>query len=377
MAKRRGNNEGSIYRRKDGYWVGQYGVRTAVGIKTRYVYGKRRKDVREKLARAIADRDGGLVYDAGNLTVGEYLGRWLEDSVRGSVKAVTFESYERLVRMHIAPALGQLKLKALTPAHVQGFYRSKLDAGLSARTVQYLHAVLHRALKQALRWNLVPRNACEAVDPPRPSRGEIRPLSPAQARALLRAASGDRLEALYVLAVHCGMRQGELLGLRWDDVDLDAGMLQVRRTLTGSQGGRPVFTGPKTAKSRRAIKLNAATAEALKRHRQRQLEGRIAHAGLWQDHGLVFATGVGTPLNRHNLSRRSFGALLEQAELPKIRFHDLRHKCATILFSRSQHPKLVQELLGHATVAITLDTYSHVLPGMGDGLADAMGQALG
>jgi integrase len=143
---------------------------------TRYIYGKRREDVREKLTRAIADRDGGLVYDAGNITVGEYLTRWLEDSVRGSVKPVTFESYERLVRVHVSPAVGRVKLKALTPAHLQGLYRSKLDSGLSPRTVQYLHVALHRALKQALRWNLIPRNVSEAVDPPRPPKEEIRPL---------------------------------------------------------------------------------------------------------------------------------------------------------------------------------------------------------
>src|SRR5215218_3643993 len=157
----------------------------------------------------MAERDGGVVFDSENQTVGEYLQRWLRDSVRGSVKPITFESYERLVRVHIAPALGQAKLKNLSPAHLQGFYRDRLDAGLSPRTVQYLHVVLHRALKQALRWGLVPRNVAEAVDPPKVPEKDVTPLSPDQARALLEAARGDRLEALYVLAVHTGMRQGE------------------------------------------------------------------------------------------------------------------------------------------------------------------------
>ena len=180
-----------------------------------------------------------------------------------------------------------------------------------------------------------------------------------------------------MLAVHTGLRQGELLGLRWEDVDVEAGTLQVRRTLTGVANGRPVFTAPKTAKSRRRVKLTAAAVDALKRHRKRQLEQRMARAGLWRDLGLVFTTEVGTPLNRHNLSQRSFKPLLRRAELPEIRFHDLRHTCATLLLSKGVHPKFVQELLGHATIAITLDTYSHVLPGMGNQTAYAMEAALG
>ena len=292
--------------------------------------------------------------------------------MRFSVKPVTFESYAHLVHVHIAPALGRVKLKALSPAHLQGFYRAKLDAGLSPRTVQYLHVVLHRALKQALRWGLVPRNVSEAVDPPRVRREEIRPLSPAQARTLLETARDDRLEALYVLAVHCGLRQGELLGLKWDDVDLERGTLQVRRTLSGG-----TFTAPKTAKSRRTVRLKQSALEALRRHLERQLV-EIDRAGpLWQENGLIFATERGTPLNRHNLGSRSFKPLLKRAGLPQsTRFHDLRHTCATLLLVQGIHPKVVQELLGHSNVGITLDTYSHVLPNMGDAAAEAMENAL-
>src|SRR5918993_5089433 len=159
MAKRRGNNEGSIYRRKDGYWVGQYGVQTAEGTKTRYIYGKRREDVREQLTKAIADRDGGLVYDAGNITLGDYLDRWLNDSVRDTVRQRTWERYEQIARVHIKPALGRVKLKALSPTHVRVLYREKLDTGLSRRTVQYIHTTLHKALKDAVSDGLIPRNA--------------------------------------------------------------------------------------------------------------------------------------------------------------------------------------------------------------------------
>jgi integrase len=230
-------------------------------------------------------------------------------------------------------------------------------------------------MEQALRWGLLPRNVSEAVDPPKARREEIRPLSADEARRLLEEACGDRLEALYVLAVQCGLRQGELLGLRWEDVDLESGTLQVRRTLTTTKDG-PEFTAPKTAKGRRSIKLTAGAVDALERHHDRQFEETSRLARLWQDYGLVFATTTGTPLNPSNLVSRSFKPLLKRAGLPVIRFHDLRHTCATLLLSRGVHPKLVQELLGHATIAITLDTYSHVLPGMGDQIANAMEDVL-
>ncbi len=195
-------------------------------------------------------------------------------------------------------------------------------------------------------------------------------------RALLKAARGDRLEALYVLAVHTGMRQGELLGLKWADVDLKSGRVSIRRTITKS-GGRLLLGEPKTAKSRRTISLTAGSLNALRAHRKRQLEEMMQHAGLWQDHGLVFASEAGTLINPTNLRKRHFASLLKRAGLPAdTRFHDLRHTCATLLLSKGVHPKFVQELLGHANIAITLDTYSHLIPGMGDATARAMEDAL-
>jgi len=271
----------------------------------------------------------------------------LQDAVADTVRPVTFAKYEQIVRNHAKPALGRLRLQTLTPAHVCGLYREKLDSGLSPSTVQYIHVTLNKALKQAVADGLIPRNVCEAVKPPRPQKREIAPLSPDQARRFLEACQGERLEALFVLAVHTGMRQGELLGLHWEDVDLEAGALRVRRALAQTNDG-PVLTAPKGAKSRRRIKLTGAAVEALKRHKAAQNAERLRFGGLWEDRGLVFPNRTG-------------------------RFHDLRHTCATILLSRGVHAKLVQELLGHATISITLDTYSHVLPGMDDGLADAMG----
>jgi integrase len=368
---RRGNGEGTITRRKDGRWEAKYTVYTAEGPKRRALYGKTRKVAADKLARALADRTSGHTFDTENMTVGEYLDRWLNDSDKGSVRTSTYERHEQIVRLHLKPALGRLKLSKLTPAHVQGLYRDKLDSGLSPATVQKIHTVLHKALTQALKWNMIPRNAAEVVKAPRPVPEEMHPLSPDEARKLIEAARGDKLEAPSILAVHTGMRQGELLGLKWEDVDLNEGVIHIRRTVVRS-GGRISLGEPKTKGSRRPVHLTGAAVEALKAHLERQLEDIERLGDLYRDHGLVFTSEVGTLINPWNLRRRSFAPLLQRAGLPRIRFHDLRHTCATLLLSRNVHPKYVQELLGHATVAITLDTYSHVIRGMGDHTARAM-----
>ncbi|CAN5548750.1 site-specific integrase [soil metagenome] len=377
---KRGNREGTISRRKNGGWMAQYIVYTPDGRKRKTVYGKTRAEVSEKLTRAMADRDGGLVFDAGKMTVAEYLERWLADSARGTVRKSTYDSYEGQLRRYVHPTLGRLALKKLTELHVQGLYRSMQDRGLSARTVRYTHAVLRRALKQAVRWKYIPRNPCDDTDPPRVQRDEMRPLNQNQARRLLSVAGAsgpngepDRFHALYVLAVHTGMRPGELLALKWEDVELEAEILSINRTL--SMKGE--FAAPKTAKSRRRIRLTAGSIAALKAHRKRQLEERMRLSSLWRDHGLVFPSTVGTPLNHRNLAR-AFKDLLKRASLPDtVRLYDLRHTCATLLLARNVHPKYVQELLGHASITLTLDTYSHVLPGMDGGATSAMEEALG
>ena len=377
MSRKRGNGEGSIYRRKDGRWVGQYTVYTAKGPKYRYIYGKTRAAVAEKLSKAIAARSSGFVSDVGNLTLGEYLDRWLADSLRGTVRASTCERHEINVRVHINPSLGNVRLKGLTPAHVRGLHREKLDSGLASATVRKIHSTLHKALSQAVSDGLIPRNAAD-VKAPRPAPEEMRPLSEGEACTFLDVAraSGDRFEPLYVLAITTGLRRGELLGLRWEDVDLERGTLRVGRSLVREEG-RHTVGETKTRRGRRQVNLTPRTVNALKAHRKRQLEERMRLAETYKDHGLVFSTSIGTPVNPENLVNRSFKPLLEKAGLPKIRFHNLRHTCATLLLGRGVHPKFVQELLGHATIAITLDTYSHYLPSMGDQASGAMGDALG
>ncbi len=376
----RGNGEGSIYpHKKKGKKVGYrgaYTVYTPEGPKRRYVTGKDRDEVREKLTKAMADRDGGLVFDAGNLTLGEYVERWLKDSARDTVRQSTFERYEQMVRLHIVPALGRLQLKALTLAHVRGFYRERLDTGLAPATIHKMHTCLHKALAQAVADGLIPRNATDSLKLPRIDREEIDPLTAEEANRLVEASRGDRLEALYVLALHTGLRQGELLALKWEDLDLEAGILRVRRTLTRTKGTYSVGE-PKTRKSRRTVRLTNGAVAVLRRHLERQLEEIGNLRSLYEPGGLVFANGTGGILNPSNLRNRSFAKLLRRAGLPAdTRFHDLRHTCATILLACNVNPKIVSEMLGHASISITLDTYSHVLPTMQESAVCALEDAL-
>jgi integrase len=259
-----------ITKRKDGLFQGMYTVQTANGPKRKYLYGRKYKEVEQKLAEAMGDAARGLTYDAGTITVGEWLTAWLTDSVRATVRQRTYERYESIVRVHLIPSIGRVKLSGLTPAHVRGLYREKLDDGLAPRSVLHIHRTLSKALKQAVMDGLIPRNAAAPVKPPRPRREEQRPLSREQVRTLFEAARGDRLEALYVLAVTAGLRRGELQGLKWDDVDLEAGTIQVRRTLSEPKGGY-IFETPKSGKGR-SIRCSQRATEALRSHRKRQLE---------------------------------------------------------------------------------------------------------
>lgn len=365
-----------ITKRKDGLFQGMYTAQTPSGPKRKYIYGRKYKDVEKKLAEAMGDAAKGIVYDDKNLTVGDFFDLWLSDSVRGTVRESTYSRDKYLVTNHIKPAIGRAKLKSLGAVHLQSLYRNRLDSGLSASTVQKLHHVLHKALSQAKRLKLIAHNPADDVKAPTPAPKEMRPLSAHEARKLLEAAQGDRLEALYLLAIHTGMRRGELLGLKWDDVDFDGSTVRVRRTLT-RKGTGYVLGGPKTKKSRRTVRLTQRAVGALRSHRARQSEKKLGTGASYHDQGLVFAGERGGIINPSNLRQRSFMPLLERAELPPITFHDLRHTCASLLFQKNIHPKFVQELLGHASVAITLDTYSHMLPGMGGEAAEAMANVLG
>ncbi len=373
--KQQGNGSGTVYPRKNknGKITSYLGSYFAPDSKRRYVSAKTKTACREKLRQAMSDADRGLVFDAGTLTLGQYLDKWLSN-IEDTVRQRTWERYEQLVRVHIKPALGSKKLKDLTRTHLKALYREKLDSGLAPRTVQYIHVTLCKALKDAVGDGLVPKNVADGLKPSKSKKKEINPLTPEQAKAFLKAANeaNDRYEALYVLAIHYGLRQGELLGLKWADVDPDSGTLQVRRTMSETRTGR-VEEETKSGKGRR-IDLNPTALEALRSHRERQRQEASEAKGSYQDHGLVFPSIKGTPTNSKNLYYRSFKPILKRAGLPDIVFHELRHTCATIRFMKGQHPKRVSELLGHSSITMTLDRYSHVIPGLGgdDVMEDAL-----
>lgn len=375
---RRGHDEGSIYQREsDGKWVAavNLGYGPDGKRKRKVIYGKTRKEVSEKLKIALRDQQQGFPIAVERQTVSQFLDKWLQDSVKPTVRSKTYDSYGQIVRLYIAPALGKIQLAKLSPQQVQAFLNAKLESGLSPRTVQYCHAILRRALGQAYKWAQVPRNVATLVDPPRVRRHEVQPFTPDQARAFLASIQGDRLEALYTVALSLGLRQGEALGLRWSDVDLERGMLTVRMALQ-RVGGKLQLVEPKTERSRRTLRLPQVTLAALKAHRVRQLEERLLAGAQWQDSGLVFTSTIGTPMEPRNAFRR-YQEALSRAGLPHFRFHDLRHTAATLLLAQGVHPRVIMEILGHSQISLTMNTYSHVVPALGDEAATRMDRALG
>jgi len=370
---KRANSEGSIYRHKTkGLWVAQLTAER----RRLTSYHKTQAAARTWLAEQRRQADLGLLPPRQTEVLSAYMKRWLE-AVAPSLRPKTVACYEQVIRLHLTPDLGQYKLTQLRPDHVQAFYARKLAAGSSPRLVQLCHAVLHRALAQALKWGLVPRNVTDAVTAPRPrQRHRVQAWTIEEAQAFLEhlRADGVRLEALYALAIATGLRQGELLGLYWDDVDLERGRAAVRRQLQRLKTGL-VESEPKTAKSRRTVTFPPVVVEALRRWRVRQLEERLSAGQRWAATPYVFTSSVGTPLEPRNVTR-DFQALLVRLKLSRVRFHDLRHTCATLLLTAGQHPKLVQELLGHSQITLTLDTYSHAVPTLHDQVAGAMEQLL-
>jgi len=369
---RRGANEGTISLRKDGRWQARLHLGYEAGRRRRKsFYGHTRREVQEQLTRALRDQQQGIpVATDERQTVEQYLRRWLTDAVRPSVRASTYAAYEMHLRLYLIPELGRIPLARLTPQHVQALINAKLRSGLAPRSVLHMRAVLRRALNQALRWGLVPRNVATLVDPPRVPRYEVQAITPQQARAFLDAVRGDRLEGLYTVALAVGLRQGEVLGLRWEDLDLEGGFLTVRHALQ-RVGGRLQLVEPKTRLSCRTIAMPPLVVGALREHRKRQLQERLWAGSRWHEGGYVFATTIGTPLDGTNVTHH-LQALLLGADLPRQRFHDLRHACASLLLAQGVHPRVVMEMLGHSQIGLTMNTYSHVIPALKREAADQM-----
>ncbi|MDP9408204.1 MAG: site-specific integrase [Actinomycetota bacterium] len=311
------------------------------------------------------------------LTLGEYLETWLRDTLPGTVRPSTAASYASLTRQHIVPTLGHHRLDRLTAVHIRAFLRAKgtepsarTGRPLSPRTLQYLHAVLRLALEQARRDDLVQRNVAGLVAGPRLQQREMQPVTPEEVSRLLASAATDRLAPLWLLVTALGLRRGEALALRWEDVDLEAGHLRVRATLQRVEGRLVRADVPKTQASRRTLPLPAVVVDALRAHRAAQLQDRLA-APVWQDATLVFTTSVGTPLEPRNVLR-SFQELCERAGLRRLRIHDLRHAAASFLLLQGVDMRVVMGTLGHSRLATTSDLYTHLLEPVQRQAADRM-----
>jgi integrase len=399
MAKR-GTNEGSIFKRKDGRWVGSLNLGWEDGKrKRRHFYAATAAEVRDELLKARSDQSRGLPVRTERQTVSQFLDHWLKHTLKAKAKPRSHESFSAITRLHINPTLGKIQLHKLTPQHVQKLLDEKSQPykvkkkngteetrqGRSPQTIANIRTVLRSALAQALKWGLVARNSAALVTPPRITRKTIEPLDPKSARELLEVSRGSRFEPIYVTTLTLGLRRGEVLGLRWSDVDLEKRTLHIsqslQRLLTGSDvnGKKSALqaTETKTDGSRRSLALPDSVIRALKARRVKQAEERLAAGAEWKDCGLVFTTATGRAVEPKVL-HREYKSLLKKAELPTtLRFHDLRHSAASLLLAEGVHPRAIMELLGHSSITVTMNVYGHVMPAMMREAADKMDAILG
>ena len=384
--RKRANGEGTIYQRKDGRYEGAAFVPTTAGtVKRVRVYGRTRDDVRRQLTKLLEQADQGIPVAAESWTVAKYLAYWLQHVVKPERKPRTYQGYEGVVRLYLIPELGNKRLAKLAAQDVRVFItrlraqclccKHGIDAArdepqccarpggdccesrLSVRMVQSIHAVLRNALESAVREEVIPRNVAKLVKVTTPKYTVNRGLSVAQARQVLWAAKSERLYALYVLALCLGLRRGELLGLRWEDIDLDTGTLEVVQTLQ-RVGGALRFVRPKTEDSARTIPLPPLCIDALREHRRQQFTERADAGPDWQENGLVFPTRIGTPMEPDNL-RRSWGRIRTTAGVTGTRFHDMRHTCVSLLLHLGVAPDMVREIVGHSDIEVTMTIYAH------------------
>jgi integrase len=386
MAKKRGQGEGSIYKMKDGRWRAAVTVgNDASGNPKRKVFtAATRHEVQEQLTDALMDLKSGIPIVTEKQTVARFLAHWLDQVIKARVRPKTWRTYSDLVKLHISPAIGELPLGKLSPQNVREFLNAKLEAGLSPRTVKHLLVTLRGALAVAVKDGQIPRNVATLVDPPRVPRSEVEVFDPNQARAFLEAVQGSRLHAAYTAAVAVGLRQGEILGLQWPDLDLETGKLTVRSALQRIDK-KLVQVEPKSPKSRRAMQLPAVCVAAFALHKLDQDRERKWAGSRWQETGYVFTTRIGTPLDARDLLRDYYVITRPKAKngheapklaFPPIRFHDLRHSAATLLLAQGVSPRYITELLGHSQVSFTMQTYAHVLPEVQKQVATKMDEIL-
>ena len=335
-----------------------------------------RKAAQAWLNQRLTERDAGIAVKPAQQTLNEYLDRWLETAVKPKVRPKTWMGYRSLLHNHIRPALGARPLAKIKPLEVQQAFQDMIDRGLSARTIEYTRMVLRQAFKQAIQWRLLTFNPCDGVQIPRRQRREMQALSPEQARRFLVVARGTRYGMLFELAITTGLRPSEYLALKWEDIDFERGTLSVVHSLDAMPGGGYRLEETKTRNSRRVVKLLPGVLRALLEHRQAQQRLREEAGERWNEQDFVFTNAEGGPLDGHNLSSRHLRRILKEAGLPQIRLYDLRHTAATLALSAEVPVKVVSEMLGHSSVALTLDVYSHVLPHMQEDAARRMAALL-
>jgi len=351
VTTRRTKGEGTIYFNKTSKrWVAQI---TLPNGQRKGKTSKRQKVVQDWLINQRKKANDGLYVTDEQIKLGAFLDRYLVDVAAHNLRPRTYERYVGVINNHIKPDLGNIRLSALRPDHVQSLYSKKLTSGLSLNSVRYIHAVLHKALFQALKWGLVSRNVSDLVDKPKTERKTFKTWSVVEVNQFLDAVVDHRWYPIYVLAIHTGLRQGELLGIHREDIDLEHGVINVRHQISSIRGQGLTITEPKTDKARRPVILPSTALDALKQHLK-----VIGNGG-----GLIFTTSTGNPISPRNILRH-FKQVIDQTSLPDIRFHDLRHTHATLLLAAGVHPKVVQERLGHSQISLTLDTYSHVIPSL-------------
>ena len=364
--KRRGHHEGSVYyvAERD-RWVAEISLGPG---KRKKFYCKTKQEANRKRNEALRELEQGTLATGPQQKLKDYLEDWIENVHKDNIRISTYVKYKKLIK-YIVADLGEVRLQKLTPEQVQRFYAKKRKDGLSSKTVHEIHGVLHLALKHAVRWNYVSRNVCDLLDSPRVVSREGTPLTLEQAKKLLEGIRGHRLEAVLMMAVITGMRKGEIIALRWSDIDLDRHILRVLHTVDYIPGYGYVENEPKTQAGKRTIDLPEFFIDMLKHHRAKQVERRLKVGEVWENRDLVFPDLTGGYLNPIHVLRM-FKKILERAGLPDMPFHDLRHSAATILISMGINPKVIQELLGHSDISITLGLYGHLFPSMQQDVVD-------
>jgi integrase len=371
---------GQIIKRGEKTWV----IRVFAG---RDGNGKRRylnktikgnkKDAETYLNTLLASISAGTFVEPVKLTVDEYLDRWLVNVAKARLRERTYYDYSEKLGRYVRSHIGRLKLADVRPLDVQAIYTAMGERGLSPRTIRYTHAILSSTFKQAVRWNMLARNPCEAVELPRMERKEMQALSPEEVGRFLTQSTMDEYGVLFAFAIATGMRPEEYLALKWSDIDLESRTSIVTRTLVWRKGGGWYFGEPKTTRSRRTVTFPESIAKGLRTHRSRQVKTKLRLGSSYLAENLVFATLQGTPVNLRNLTQRHFKPILTRAGLSEsLRLYDLRHTCASLLLGANEHPKIVSERLGHASITLTLDTYSHVLPSMQQAASDKLERIL-